>query len=75
MTNIKAKLIELHVGDFSTKKDKLEFKRLCKGLMSFNDGITITPYYSKEGELMSFIVDSKKAAKLIEDKDDFINEK
>lgn len=70
MNKIKAKLIGigLPVGGFSTKKDKQEFDKLCKGLVSFNDGIVITPYYSKEGELMSFIVDSKKAAKIINEK-------
>ena len=74
MIKIKAKLIELHVGAFSTKKDKREFDKLVKGLWEFNNGIVITPFYSKEGELMSFIVDSKRAVKLIKDNNDFINE-
>lgn len=69
MTKIKAKLIGLTAGDFATKKDKEEFDKLCNGLWAFNKGIVITPYYSKEGELMSFCVDSKKAARLIKDKE------
>ena len=59
MTKIKAKLIGLEVGGFATEKDKEEFDKLCEGLWGFNKGITITPSYSEEGELMSFIVDSK----------------
>ena len=69
MNKIKAKLIGLEVGGFSTKKDKKEFDKLCDGLWGFNKGIVITPFYSEEGELMSFIVDSKKTAKLIKDKE------
>jgi len=72
MTKIKAKLIELHVGGFSTKKDKEEFDKFRKALWSFNDGIVISQLYSKEGELMSFTVDSKKAFKII---NELINEK
>jgi len=67
MTKIKAKLINLAVGDFKTKKDRQEFDKFCKGLWGFNDGMTITPYYSKEGELMSFTVNSKKAAEMIKE--------
>ena len=46
-------------------KGKVPIDKLCDGLWGFNKGIVITPFYSEEGELMSFIVDSKKTAKLI----------
>ena len=65
---IKAKLIGLEVGGFSTKKDGKEFDKLCKGLWGFNKGITITPFYNEDGELMSFLVDSEKAVQLVKER-------
>lgn len=68
MTKIKAELIELHVRGFSTQKDKQEFDKFYKGLSGFLDGIEITSYY-RDGELMSFMVDSKRAVRLIKDRE------
>ena len=66
MEKITANLIELHVGGFKTDKDKEAFEVFCECLFSMNDGIVLTPFYSDGGELMSFVVDSKKAAKIVE---------
>lgn len=62
MTKIKAKLIGLEVGGFATKKDKEKFDKLCGGLWNFNKGIIIIPFYNDDGELTSFVVNSKKAS-------------
>lgn len=64
---IKAKLIELHVGAFETEEDRRGFDILCNRLHDFNNGITITPIYSDDGELMSLIIDSNKAAKILKE--------
>ena len=71
MEKINANLIELHVGRFESPEDKKTFDEFCKKLYSMNQGIVITPILSDNGELMSFIVDSKKASEILEDtKDD-----
>ena len=63
---INANLIELHVGGFETNKDKEAFDLFCDCLYSMTNGIVITPIYDdKNSELMSFIVDSKKAATIL----------
>lgn len=68
MPKIKARLIGIGARASLTEKERKEFIKFCKCLAPFNDGIVITPYYSKDGELMSFIVDSKKAAGLIKNR-------
>lgn len=68
MDKIKASLYRMDVGGFKSEEDSKAFDKLKDGSWNFNEGITITPFYSKEGELMSFIVDSDKASKLIEKK-------
>lgn len=65
---IKAKLIGLSVGGFKSEADKEAFDVLVDAMFSMSNGIVITPFYSDEGELMSFIVDSKKASKIIDKK-------
>ena len=64
---IKAKLIELHVGEFEAEEDRRGFYVLCNRLHDFSSGVTITPIYSDDGELMSLIIDSNKAAKILKE--------
>ena len=62
---IKAGLIELHVGNFASKKDAARFQCFADGLHSMGGGIAITPLYSEEGVLMSFTVDSARADEIL----------
>ena len=63
---INANLIELHVGGFETDKDKEAFDVFCDCLYTMSKGIVITPIYNDQNsELMSFIIDSKKAATIL----------
>ena len=67
MEKINANLIELHIGGFESPEDKKSFDEFCKKLYAMNQGIVITPILSDNGELMSFIVDSKKASEILEE--------
>ena len=66
MTNkINAKLVDFRLHDFKSAKDRDRFDKFANDLLGFHKGVVITPFYSEEGELMSFVVDSKKVAKII----------
>jgi len=65
---IKAKLISLEVGAFESEEDKNKFDKIVKGLWQFDKGIIITSYYNNDtGDLMSFIVSSKKFHEIIKE--------
>jgi hypothetical protein len=64
MTKIRAKWFNFRMHGFKTVKDKKlyqEFITRCFGM----NGVVVTPIYSDKGELMSFMVDSEKADKIL----------
>lgn len=68
MSEIHCELFDFICQKFKTKKDKKEFEKFAKKCLSLNQ-VTITPFYSIKGELMSFLVDSKKAHDTIKEKE------
>lgn len=64
---ITCNLISLEAGFFKTEQDKEAFGKLIEDATHMQDGMVITPFYREEdGKLMSFLVDSKEAADILE---------
>ena len=65
---INCQAIHLALEDFETQKDQEASEIFFECMHTMNNGVVITPIYSERGELMSFVVDSKKAHEIVENK-------
>lgn len=61
MQKIRAGIFEFAAGNFESEEDKKAFEEFSLAAHLMGEGVVITPLYSKNGELMSFTVDSAKA--------------